>query len=706
MWYNDRMFNASEFKRKGIVPPAAKRALYAHTYHGERIEDPYHWLKDRNDPDVIPYLAAENAYTEAVMADTKELQERLYKEILSRIKETDMSVPERIDDWYYYARTEEGKQYPIHCRKKILKDAEGNELQIETLAEEIIFDENQEAAGQEFFSLGALSISPNHELLAYSVNYTGDEMYTLHFKNLTTGEKLPDTASNLSSGFEWANDNTTYFYGILDKAKRPYKIFRGVLGTTLPHVLVYHEPDERFLAYVDKTRDEKYIFIYSDSKNTSEAHYISADSPTDNPKLFLERREEIEYAIDHHDAGFYMITNEGAVNSKVLFAKHGETETLVWEEFIPHDPTIKIDDIDCFKNFLVLSGRASGLPFVRLYSIEKKSWQAITFDEAAYVLEGGGNPEYHTNTYRFVYSSLITPASVYDYDMKTGERILRKQEEVHGGYSPMLYQIERIETLSHDGIRVPISLVYRKELFRHDGTNPMYLAGYGSYGISYDTWFSASRVSLLDRGFVIAYCHPRGGGEFGRTWYYEGRLMKKKNTFLDFIACAEHLIKERYTSSEYLAIQGGSAGGLLMGAVVNLRPDLFKAVVAKVPFVDTINTMMDPSLPLTVGEYEDWGNPNERPVFDYIKSYSPYDNVQVAAYPHMLVLAGLNDPRVAYWEPAKWVAKLRGVKTDDNILLLKTNMGAGHGGPSGRYDYLKEIAFEYSFVLKALGVNP
>ncbi|MFA6006349.1 MAG: S9 family peptidase [Candidatus Paceibacterota bacterium] len=684
------MFSTSEYVKKGITPPVAKRLDFAHDYHGEKYEDKYNWLKDINDPDTLKYIKTENSYADAVMAETKELQTKLYKEMLGRIKETDMSVPERIDIFYYYLRTEEGKQYPVYCRKPI--DSE---------VEQILLDENELAKDHEFFSIGTLSVSPDHKILAYAVNTSGDEIYTLYFKNLETGELFADTVTGVAANFEWANDNATYFYSVLDETKRPAEIHRRKLGNEAG-ALIYKEEDSRFVTYVSKSRSEKYLFINSDGYTTSETQYMDADKPEEKFSVFIPRAQDIEYDVEHHEAGVYIITNENAINFKVLFAKSFDAPKSSWVEFVPHNDDVTINDVDAFKNFIVLEGRKHGLQFLKIYDLEKKSWRDITFDDASYAFGVGSNPEYDSETLRFTYSSLRTPSTVYDYDMRTHERTVRKQEEVVGGYDSSLYTVERFDATSHDGTKVPVSIFYKTALIKKDGASPTLLTAYGAYGISYDLWFSSTRLSLADRGYVMAFANPRGGGELGRRWYHEGKFLKKKNTFLDFIASAEELIKRKYTKPEKLIAAGGSAGGLLMGAVANLRPELFRAVVAHVPFVDSLNTMMDSSLPLTVGEYEEWGNPNERAYFDYIKSYAPYTNLEAKAYPHMLVLGGMNDARVAYWEPAKWVAKLRALKTDDNVILLKTHLGAGHGGPSGRYNALRELAFEYAFILRVL----
>jgi len=659
-------------------------------------------LRNKEDQDVINYLNEENGYTDAVMVESKELQEELYKEIISRIRETDISAPEKIDGYYYYNRTEEGRQYAIHCRKKLACDIDDPDFQkkFDEVKEEIVLDENKEAEGHQFFTLGALTVTQDQEVLGYSVDYTGNELYTLKFKNLITNESIPDHIENISAGLEWANGNRTYFYTVPDEAKRPYQVYKSKLGSNTRE-LVYEESDERFVVHISKSRDERYIFINTESKNTSEIRYIDTERLEEKPTLLLAREEGIEYGVDNHDDGFYIVTDKDALNCKVLFRSHASPADG-WTEFVSHNPGVKIDALDCFKSFLVLSGRENGLTFIRIYDLVKREWVNLDMPDESYVVEVDANPEYETLRLRFIYSSMTTPTSVYDYNVERGEKKLRKQQEIPGGYDSAEYKVERVEATSDDGTKIPMSLVYKKGLFKKDGCSMLYLTGYGAYGIPYDVWFSSSRLALLNRGVIVAFAHIRGGGEFGKQWYYDGRVDKKKSTFNDFIACAERLVKDKYTSADRLAIQGGSAGGLLMGAVLNERPEIFRAAVVKVPFVDNLNTMMDPTLPLTVGEYEEWGDPNDKKVFEHIHSYAPYEHIEDKGYPNMLVLAGLNDSRVAYWEPAKWVAKLRAMKTDDNVLLLKTNMGAGHGGPSGRYDHLREVAFEYTFLLKAL----
>lgn len=678
-----------------VKPPVAKIIPKIDTVNGFVRKDNYFWLRNRENPDVISYLQAENKYTEAVMKPTDSLQAKLYKEMLSHIKETDLSVPEKIDDYYYYTRTEEGKQYPIHCRKKGSLDA----------PEEVLLDVNQLAAGHGYMRVGVFRASPNHQLLAYSTDTSGSETFTLYVKDLSSGQLLADQIPNTSYSVEWANDNKTLFYNTLDEAKRPYKLFRHTLGADpKADLLVYHEPDEAYFLDLSKTRSKQYLLMNLSSNTTSEVRYLNADDPNGEFKIIHPRQHEMEYSVDHHGDKFYIVTNDNAKNFKLVEAPVSDPSKANWKEVLPHRTDVKVDGVDAFKDHLVVYERKGGLKQLRIMNFANSNFYYVDFPEPAYNVSPSGNPEFNTNILRFNYTSLITPSSVFDYNMDTRQRELKKQTEVLGGYDPKLYQSERISAKAADGTEIPISLVYKKGMVRN-GKNLCYLYGYGSYGISMDPSFNSNRLSLLDRGFIFAIAHIRGGGEMGRYWYEDGKLLHKKNTFTDFIACAEHLIKEKYTSSNRLVISGGSAGGLLMGAVTNMRPDLFRVVVAKVPFVDVVNTMLDASIPLTVTEYEEWGNPNKKEYYDYMMAYSPYDNVQAKSYPNMLITGGLNDPRVAYWEPSKWTAKLRAKKKGNNLLILKMNMGAGHGGSSGRYDYLKEIAFEYSFIFDVFGIK-
>jgi oligopeptidase B len=637
---------------------------------------------------VIAYLEAENRYTEEVMAPTKPLQDTLYNEILGRIQETDISVPVKRDDYFYYTRTEERKAYSIQCRKGIHAGS----------AEEIILDSNLLAQDQKYFRLGNFAVSPDHSLLAYSTDVEGDEAYTIYVKNLATGELLTDRVANTYYTLEWANDNRTFFYTVLDETKRPYRAFRHELGAA-SDTLVYQEDDGRFNLGLSKTRSRRFVLIELSSSVTSEVLYLEADEPSGEFRVLLPRRQGVEYDTSHYGDHFLIRTNDQAKDFRLLSCPIADTATL--HEIIPARAGITIEGVDSFQGHFVVYERERGLERICIRHGDADSVHYIEFPEPVYSVGPTGNAEYKTDLLRFSYTSLVTPASVFDYNIYTRQRELKKQYEVRGGYDASQYQSERVFATAPDGVEVPISLVYRRG-FERDGTSPLLLYGYGAYGHSIDPRFSSDRLSLLDRGFGFAIAHIRGGAEMGEEWHDHGKLLEKKNTFTDFTACAEHLIAEHYTASERLAIMGGSAGGLLMGAVLNARPELFHVAIAKVPFVDTINTMLDPTLPLTIGEYEEWGNPEEKQFYDYIRSYSPYDNVAPHEYPAMLVTAGLNDPRVSYWEPAKWVAKLRALKTDSNVLLLKTDMGSGHFGPSGRYQGIKEVAFDYAFLLSRI----
>ncbi len=681
-------------KRKPI-PPVARISTVENNLHGATWTDDYFWLRERGKPQVMDYLTAENAYAEAVMGHTADLREELYRQMRGRIKEEDYTVPVKDGDYYYYDRTEEGKQYSIQCRKKGKLEA----------TEEVILDENELAAGLDYMEIGQLAVSPNHRLLAYSVDTNGSEIYTIYVKDLKSGELLADRVPRAYYPLVWGNDNKTLFYTVLDDALRPYQLYRHKLGTDyLNDELVYTENDQAFELGIAKTRSKKYILLTLESNTTTEVHYLRADRLQEQFKVLHPRQPQMEYYVSHRDKQFYILTNDGAPNFKLMRVSVKKPSKRNWVEILPHRDSVKLEGFDLFKDYLVVYKRVNGLKQIGVTELKSGKSHEIEFPEPTYHLWPEENREFDTRLLRFTYTSLVTPTTVYDYDMKERTRELKKRKEVLGGYDPEQYQSERVFAPAADGSMIPISLVYRKGLKR-DGTNPVYLNGYGAYGISSNTYFSSNRLSLLDKGFVYAIAHVRGGGEMGRYWYDQGKLLNKKNTFTDFIACAEFLIAEQYTSPEKLAAGSGSAGGLLIGAIANMRPDLFEVLVADVPFVDLINTMLDPSIPLTVIEYEEWGNPNEKEYFDYMMSYSPYDNVIAQEYPNMLITAGLNDPRVQYWEPAKWAARLRAAKTDNNLLVLKTNMGAGHGGSSGRFDYLKEIAFEYAFIFDAFGIE-
>jgi oligopeptidase B len=676
------------------TPPQAPQHSHVITQEGETRTDPFFWLRDRKNPETIQYLEAENRYTDLMLKPVEALREKLYREMRGRIQETDLSVPYRIDDYYYYGRTESGKQYEIFCRKKGDLNA----------PEEVLLDENQLAQGLKYFSVGVLSVSPDHRLLAYSVDTDGGEVYTLRVKNLQTGELLPDTITGTSYSFAWAADSRSFFYSVLDSAKRPFKAMRHVLGNNVgSDSTVVEEPDERFELSIAKSRSREFIFFEVESKLATEIRFIHADRPEETPVLIQPREKELIYHIDHHGDRFFLVTNLHAKNFKVVSTPVDQPSKEHWSDFAPYDPNVAISGIEAFKDHLVVLERQGGLPVVRVYNLKTGETHLVDFAEPAYNVELGENPEFASSVVRLEFGSLITPQSVIDYDLVAQTKSIRKQTPVLGGFNRDNYAEEQIYAKADDGAEIPISLFYRKG-FQRNGSAPIILDGYGAYGLSEEAEFSSARLSLVDRGFVYAIAHVRGGGERGRTWYEDGKLLKKKNTFTDFIRCAEYLLEQHYGSPHALAISGGSAGGLLMGSVMNMRPDLFTTVIANVPFVDILNTMSDPSLPLTVTEYEEWGNPADRPYYDYIRSYSPYDNVGDRPYPNLLVTAGLNDPRVSYWEPAKWVAKQRTLKGQNRQLLLHTNMGAGHMGESGRFDRLKEYAMEIAFVLQTFGM--
>jgi oligopeptidase B len=678
-----------------LAPPIARITPRVDTTLGDVRTDNYFWIRDdaRKNPDVIAYLDAENKYTEAVMKPLEPLVEKLYQEMKGRIKETDLSVPERVGNYYYYSRTEAGKQYPILARKRGSLNAR----------EEVMLDENAEAGKSKYYRVGVTKVSPNERFLAFTMDTTGGERYTLMVKDLTTGKILPDRVEKVNYSLEWGGDNKTLFYGMSDSANRPNRILRHTLGSAAADPVIAEEPNELFGIVVQKTKDQKFLLIASGSFSSDEYRYLAANDPLGTFRLIQPRTKDLEYSVDHHGNKFLIVTNDDAVNFKLVEAPDDNPGRANWKTIVPVRDSVLLSGIDVFRDYLVLYERQKALRTMRVMNFATGRIYSVDFPEPVYTFRGADNPEYNSNLVRFTYTSLTTPSSVYDFNMANKSRKLLKQTEVLGGYDPKLYATERTWARASDGTMVPISLVYKKPLVK-DGTRPMLLYAYGSYGSSTDPAFSSNNLSLLDRGFIYAIAHIRGGSEMGRYWYDQGKLLNKKNTFTDFIASAEHLIHEGYTSKEKLAIRGGSAGGLLMGAVVNMRPDLFKAVVADVPFVDVINTMMDASIPLTTGEWIQWGDPHKAEFYSYMKSYSPYDNVEKKAYPNMLVTAGLNDPRVGYWEPAKWVAKLRANKTDNNLLLLRTNMGAGHGGSSGRYDALRDQAVRYAFILSALGM--
>ncbi len=674
-----------------MPPIAAKKPKTFENFGDKRVDD-YFWLREKSAPDVIDYLKAENVYTDAFMKPHAAFRDTLYKDMLSRIKETDENVPYKKGDYWYYSRTEMGKQYSIYARKK-------NSL---TAAEEIILDLNELAKGKAFLGLGSFDVSPNGKVLAYSLDITGFRQYTLNFKDMESGKTLADKAERVTS-LAWANDNKTVFYVTEDQTtKRSDRLYRLSLGGKAEEI--FNEKDELYGINIGTTRDKALIVLDSESSETSEQYLLDANMPQGTFTSYLKRVENIKYQIDHHGKQLYIVTNDKGRNYRLVTAPIGKADTKNWKEIIPHRADVKLDRVDMFKDFFVAIEKTAGLPQLRVFDINTNKSHNISFPESAFEASAGQNAEFDTKLYRFNYGSLVTPASVFDYDVATQTRALKKQLPVLGGYDTKDYQSERVMVTATDGTKVPMSLVYKKSL-RKNGPQPTLLYAYGSYGISMPLAFRSSRLALLDRGMIFAIAHIRGGGEMGKQWHDDGKMMKKINTFTDFIDAASYLIDKKYTDPAQLIIQGGSAGGLLMGAVTNMRPDLFKAVVSQVPFVDVMNTMLDASLPLTVGEYLEWGNPHEEKPYKYMRSYSPYDNIEKKAYPAILVETSLNDSQVMYWEPAKYVAKLRTQKTDTNPLLLRTNMDAGHGGASGRYDYLKEIAYTYSFMLSQVGIT-
>jgi oligopeptidase B len=683
----------AEMSAPAPQPPAAKKATKITEVHGRKLMDDYFWMRQKSDPEVKAYLDAENTYSDQVMKGTEEFQKALYDEMLARIKETDVNVPYREGQYFYYSRTEKGKQYPIYCRKTGSLDA----------PEEITLDVNQLAEGQKFMSIGAYSVSPDGNLLAYSTDNTGFREYKLFIKDLRSGALLPEQIEKTGS-VAWANDNKTLFYTVEDAAKRQYRLYRHKVGSTGQDELVYEEPDELFRIGVEKSRSKAYIFLVSASHTTSEVRNLAADQPQREFKLIVARQPNVEYYPDHNGEFFYFRVNDTGRNFRLVKAPVASPGKKNWKEVVAHREDVMLEDMDFFKDFYVLHEREQGLPHLRVTDLRSGESHRIQFPEAAYSVFPQANREYDANQFRYNYQSFITPQSVFDYDMEKRTAKLLKQYEVLGGYDPTRYTTERIYAVAKDGTKIPISLVYLKSV-KKDGTAPIYLYAYGSYGASIPVAYNSNRFSLIDRGVVYAIAHIRGGGDLGKPWHDAGRMLNKMNTFTDFIAAAEFLLAEKYGSKDKLVIEGGSAGGLLMGAVVNMRPSLFRAVVSKVPFVDVINSMLDESLPLTVGEFEEWGNPKKKEEFEYMMQYSPYDNLAEKEYPAMLVKTSFNDSQVMYWEPAKYVAKLRTLKKDKNPLLLKTNMGAGHGGASGRYDYLREVAFDYAFILGQLGLS-
>jgi oligopeptidase B len=677
-------------------PPKAKRVPHKMEKHGDVRVDDYFWLRNKENLEVLDYLKAENEYAEMAMSQTKDLQEALFQEIKGRIKPTDLSVPFQMGEYFYYVRYEPDREYEIYCRKRHTLES----------PEEIILDANVLAQGHEFFSLGNWMVSFNEELLAYAIDTQGRRIYTIHVKNLTTGAVLSDTIPEVTGNMDWANDNRTLFYSKQDpETLRSNQIYRHVLGTNpAEDQCVYDETDETFSVYVFKTKSKRYVMIASHQTVTSEYRYLEADDPLGKFEMVHPRERGHEYDVDHFEDRFYIRTNDHAKNFRLMTADIRTPGKEHWQELIPHRGDVLLEGIELFQDFMVLDERKQGLTHLRIVPWGGEGGHDLEFREPTYFVALGDNHELKTPVLRFGYTSMTTPMTIYDYNMNTKERVLLKQEEVLGDFDSNNYETERLYVSARDGVSVPISLVYRKG-FTCNGQHPLLLYGYGAYGMSMDASFSSARISLLDRGFVFAIAHVRGGEEMGRWWYDDGKLLKKKNTFTDFIACAEYLIEKQYAHPQQLFAMGGSAGGLLVGAVTNMRPDLFKGVIAQVPFVDVVTTMLDASIPLTTGEYDEWGDPNQKKFYDYMMSYSPYDNLEAKEYPHLLVTTGLHDSQVQFWEPMKWVAKLRTLKKDENFLLLKTNMEAGHGGASGRFKRHRETAFMYAFLLHLAGVE-
>lgn len=685
----------------GATPPVAEKKDHETGMHGDQRNDEYYWMGDffREGPDsdkVVEYLNAENAYTDTMMAGTAKFQGALFAEMKGRIKEKDESVPVFSNGYWYYTRSEEGEQYFKYCRKKDSLEA----------PEEVLLDVDKMAEGHSYYSAVGFNVSPDNKLLAYGVDTVSRRQYTIYIKNLETGEHYADTIYPASGGSEWGNDNKTLFYTATNpKTLLSEKIKRHTLGTeSKKDVVVYNEKDKSNYIGVGKTKSEKYIVIASSATMSSEYLILDADKPEGKFEVFQPRMKDVLYDVDHQGDKFLIVTNKDALNFRLMETPVTQTGVENWKEVIPNRADVLLEGIDVFKDYLVITERKNGLLQLRIRDINTNSEHYVDFGEPAYTAYAGSNPEYNSSKLRYVYTSLTTPSSVYDYDMETRKRELKKRQEVVGGYNPEEYVTERLYATTRDGVKVPVSVVYKKGTPKSAET-PLLLYAYGSYGNSMDPAFSSTRLSLLNRGFIYALAHIRGGQEMGRQWYEDGKMFKKKNTFNDFIDCAEFLIKEKFTSSAHLFAEGGSAGGLLMGAISNMRPDLWRGIIADVPFVDVVTTMLDESIPLTTNEFDEWGNPKNKESYDYMKSYSPYDNVARKAYPYMLITTGLHDSQVQYFEPAKWVARLRTHKTDHNVLLLKTNMEAGHGGASGRFDYLKEIALQFAFMFALEGIG-
>lgn len=677
------------------APPVAEVIPDTFINFGQRIDN-YYWLKDKNNPKVIEYLNAENGYTDTVMASTKALQQTIFDEIVGRIKEDDESYPSFKDGYYYYSRTEKGKQYRTYCRRKGSMEA----------PEEIIFDVNAMAEGKPAFIFRGYSISPDNSKAAYFYNETGSfAEFKMKIKDLASGEDVGFSMDGVAS-VAWANDNRTLFYSLIDQTLRPSKIYRQALDASKGE-LIYEETDARFGTYVSGNKTKQYIFISSASSTTSEERYISADKPMDPFKVFLPRVQDVEYSVyPHKDKFFVRYKDKENLNGMIYeMPLTGYEDRATWKLFMPHDKEVRIEGFDILKDYVSIELRKNGLAEIQVKPVSGEGeTQIIAFPEPVYTASLSGNPEYDAVTFRYSYTSLNRPTTIYEYNIETRETEKLKEQEIPSGFNPDDYTVERLWATAPDGVQVPMAIVYKKEL-KKDGSNPALLYSYGSYGISSDVYFNASMYSLIDRGFVYAIAQIRGGSDLGEQWYEDGKLLNKKNSFTDFITCSEKLILDGYTSSNKLAAMGGSAGGLLMGAVANMRPDLYQTIVAQVPFIDVVNTMLDDTLPLTTGEYEEWGNPNEEEYYNYILSYSPYDNITAQDYPNILITGGINDSQVLFHEPTKYAAKLRSLKTDDNIVLLHMNMDSGHGGATGRYDGIKDVAFEFAFILNRVGID-
>ncbi|MBR9853988.1 MAG: S9 family peptidase [Algicola sp.] len=679
-----------------IAPPLAPKHPTKLEKHDDVRIDDYYWMNNREDQQVLDYLNAENEYFQKMTTHTKAFQEELFKEMKGRIKEDDSSVPYKLDGYWYITRYEEGKEYPIYSRKKETLEAE----------EELLFDCNEMAKAHDYFNLRGVSISPDNTMASFGTDTISRRQYNIQVKNLKTGEIYPDIIENTTGSSVWANDNKTLFYTKKDPVTlRSDKIYKHVLGTSADEdELVFHEEDDTYNTFVYKTKTRKYIVIGSSSTLTSEYRFLNADDPEGNFKIFSEREKGVEYSISHFEGNFYILTNkDGATNFKLMKTGENNTESEHWEEFIAHQEDILLEDVEIFRDYYVVTERNNGLNQMKIAKWDGSDSYYLPFDSETYVAGPSVNLDFDTKILRYYYNEMGQPFAVIDFDMETKSKTIKKQQEVLGGkFDKDNYKTERLWATARDGKRVPVSIIYHKDT-PLDGTSPLLQYGYGSYGATIDPYFSSIRLSLLDRGFIYAIAHVRGGEYLGRPWYEDGKLFNKKNTFTDFIDISKYLIDQKYTSSEHLYAMGGSAGGLLMGAIINMEPDLYHGIIAAVPFVDVVTTMLDDTIPLTTGEYDEWGNPNNKEYYDYIKSYSPYDNVEAKEYPHMYVSTGLHDSQVQYWEPAKWVAKLREYKTGDNLLFLDTNMDAGHGGASGRFEALKETAKEYAFILDLEG---